>query len=185
MSTEEMIEAYLWSWMIIHFHVTGYTQIYAKYARYQYNIPYINFYNEIWHNIKNSTVLYDNYKSLKKTVTEYLTKGTLPENNKGHALHSTSFEIFYKNKSIVYTLGLEVLEHLTGVCPVDIQFIQENFVFDNNQMYPLEIQCGYNILDKYQPGHFLYKVDSKLENYTNSNLFTRTGIIKNKITFLS
>jgi hypothetical protein len=168
MSTEDMVEAYMYAWMIIHFHVAGYTQLYAKYARHMHDISYEQFYKTLWEQIKTVPVLEENYSLVRNTAEYYLKHGDLLNFEKvkkgglGHGLHGMSYDAFYINRQEVYNLGLAVLESLTGTCPKNLKSAQEHFVFDIDQQYPLQLDFDYSLYS-FKPGKFKYNFDSKID----------------------
>ena len=168
MSTEDMVEAYMYAWMIIHFHVSGYTQLYAKYARNIHNISYEQFYEAVWAQIKTVSLLQENYNLVRDTVEYYLKHGDLLNFEKvkkgglGHGLHGMSYDTFYINRQEVYNLGLTVLESLTGPCPENLKSAQQHFVFDLDQQYPLQLDFDYSLYS-FEPGKFKYNFDSKID----------------------
>jgi hypothetical protein len=168
MSTEDMVEAYMYAWMIIHFHVSGYTQLYAKYARNIHNISYEQFYEAVWAQIKTVPLLQENYNLVRDTVEYYLKHGDLLNFEKvkkgglGHGLHGMSYDTFYINRQEVYNLGLTVLESLAGPCPENLKSAQQHFVFDLDQQYPLQLDFDYSLYS-FEPGKFKYNFDSKID----------------------
>ena len=187
MSTDDMVEAYMYAWMIIHFHVSGYTQLYAKYARHIHNISYEKFYNTLWERIKTVPVLQENYLLLKDVAEYYLRNGDLINFDKvkkgglGHGLHGMSYDTFYANRAEVYGLGLEVLESLTGACPANIKTAQENFVFDLDQTYPIRIDFDYDLYS-FKPGKFTYDIDCKIDINELSKMKIRGAIVADETT---
>jgi hypothetical protein len=189
MSTEDMVEAYMHAWMIIHFHVSGYTQLYAKYARHIHDISYEQFYETLWEQIKTVPVLQENYNLVRDTAEYYLEHGDLLNFEKvkkgglGHGLHGMSYDAFYINRQEVYNLGLAVLESLTGTCPENLKSAQQHFVFDIDQQYPLQLDFDYSLYS-FEPGKFKYNFDSKIDinelSKMNINNTTTTNNVSQK-----
>ena len=149
MNTEQMIECYLYAWMIIHFHIYGYTQLIAKYARNIHNVSYRQFYDELFDQIKKSDgVINDHYKELESSIRSYLTTGKLKLNQnanvRGDIIHFASHEFFYKNKIRCIDLGSKVLKNYvdnTG----DILHLQDLFLYDDQQKLPIKVESNINI----------------------------------------
>ena len=73
MPTEAMIEAYMYSWMIVRFHVYGYTYILSRYA-YAQGIRYRQFYDLMFDKIKDTVHISEHFESIRRSVTRYLTE---------------------------------------------------------------------------------------------------------------
>ena len=65
MSTEELVESYMYAWMMVQFHILGYTQLYAKYARHIINVPYRKFNDMLFEKIQQD---YENRLKLEKKL---------------------------------------------------------------------------------------------------------------------
>lgn len=74
MSESDMIKAYLFSWVIINLHYSGWTQIYARFFRIQYNLSYKDFYNNLHNVIASGRLgpLSDLYREFAANIELYL-----------------------------------------------------------------------------------------------------------------
>lgn len=183
MSTEDMIQAYMYGWMIIHFHITGYSQIVAKYIRNVLNINYRKFYDELFESIPTS-FLADHFHHIRKIVKHYLENGEILKtegyNKGGHGIHSASYGFFYENKKMLYTLVREVAKKFS----VDDETIfdaNNNFVFDFEEAYPKIINLNYS-LDNWSSVKTTYKVESRVTSKENFDFYfyRRQGLTKNR-----
>jgi hypothetical protein len=73
MSTPEMVEAYMYSWMIVRFHVYGYTYVLSRYAR-KKGISYREFYDKVFEKIKETKHIDEHFQSIRRSVSKYLTE---------------------------------------------------------------------------------------------------------------
>jgi hypothetical protein len=179
MSTEDMIECYMYTWMIIQFHIAGYTQIVAKYARNCAGISYETFYNALYQAIYNDTTFQDHCIWLRGIVENYLKNGQLPNNFVGgHALHSASYKFLFDNKQKAAELAEQVLTTLTNI-PKELTELQYSFIIDFNKQYPYNIDAGFNI-DSGEIKATQYTIESRLKEPTE-DFYTlrRNGLIKN------
>ena len=70
MTNDELIEAYLYGWLVIQFHIAGYTQLVAKHLN-SFGMGYRSFYDKLFDYIKNDPgVIGDHYREMKD---QYLT----------------------------------------------------------------------------------------------------------------
>lgn len=184
MSTVEMVEAYMWTWMIIHFHLTGYTQIVAKYYHNVHQISYYDFYQRLFDHVKSHAVFKDHYAKVESLVSNYLNYGRVPvdEETAGHTLHAVSYSYMYKNKELIYQLAQEVCESF-GNFDSTVNEIQKLFVIDDNVSYPVQLNTNYNI-NTWQKESSTYKIESRVASIKDVHLYRqrRQGLTKNKIT---
>lgn len=195
MSTDDIIEGYMYAWMILHFHIAGYTQLYAKYARNLHDVSYENFYKVLWNKIKTNNKLQEQFNLIKNATKCYLTQGSLSnfddlkEDVIGHGLHAISYNMFYQHKETIFDLGLEVAEEFVGRCPKNLDIAQRNFLFDSDQNYPIKLNFDYNIYS-FEPGKFTYNLDtninlrdfkiSKNKSQIDFYFLRRRGLLKNQ-----
>lgn len=157
MSVTDMVEAYMYGWMIIHFHISGYTQYMSKYARHILNISYRQFYDELYARLKNSNFFESHVQSLRTSITNYLLTGdlngtdTIPrplqvDTNKirGSLSGIDSFKFLYDNKNKCFDIGVECLKTFTkDVAQIDL--LQRHFIYDCNVAFPIEIETPWDL----------------------------------------
>ena len=193
MSTEDMAEAYMYGWIIIHFHISGYTQLYAKYCRNVLNIPYREFYDQVHKEIQNHNFFKEHYHALKQSVYNYLTTGSLSNSNmrplqvdsskvRGHGLGSESFRHIYDNREHAFDLGESIVNHFNGDAS-SIKTLQTNIIFDLSVTFPQEISVPLNIETwKDTPTKYQITTLNNLDADFDFYLVRRKGLLKNLIT---
>ena len=136
MTTEDMIESYLYAWMVIMFHINGFTHILSEYS----DLSYREYYDNMFECLKNDTGLFGNhFKEIKKRVTTYLTTGQLiSDKDKGHLLElsmGTDFDLFWNNKT-------EVFDFVKSILPVSKSLfdLQQKTVYDPKAKYPFTVK---------------------------------------------
>ena len=139
MSFNELVNGYMYGWMIIHWHISGYSQHLACTLR-QQNISYKNYYDNLLKYIKQDKVFSNHYNELQKLVTSYLQHGRLDfqdTKSHGHNLHGFSYGFMYDNKELAYDLAIKCGYNFINLSQKD-KFIQQHFLFDNNTSYPVQ-----------------------------------------------
>jgi hypothetical protein len=182
MSIDDMVESYMYGWMIIQIHVIGYSQIISKYFRLAKNISYRKFYDFLFEAIKNDPFILPEYSKLKNTVKVFLESGKLNNTSGGHMLHSASGGWMYKNKTQLIDFIYNTASSI-DIIPDWIKELQLNFIYDENHPYPITIDGDYNLLNSTST-HKTYKIIPKLSKTpTSLLLFTvrRKGLLKNNI----
>ena len=171
MSTEEMIECYMFSWMIVQFHCTGYSQIMSKHLRSK-GTNYHDYYTKLFEMLQTDIFFASHFHKIKNILTNFLTAGGSTEtqdNKQGHNLHALSYGFVYENRHEAYRLAIEVADLFRQSDSV-VKQLQQNFLYDETKSYPLHID-GYKIIPR---------LSGSFEFYRNR----RQGSFKNKIELL-
>ena len=182
MSTEEMVKAYAYGWLITQFHIPGYSQLLAKYARNVMNVPYRVFYDELWERVKNDDIFSPVLNDLNDTVYHYLKTGKIISDDpskKGHSLLHYNSKLIYDNKDRIMELAMKFFDYL----PDDIIEMQKYYVIDPGQPEQINIRSSLNIED-WTHTATNYSIETKIPYDDNFDFWhnRRRGLIKNKIT---
>ncbi len=180
MSTEDIVEAYLYSWMIVQFHINGFSQLISKYYRNVKNISYKEFYDKLFEHVKNDSKLFgDHYYSLYNRLYEYMSTGKVTyDGDTGHSLELSmahDFNVFWDNKQHVFDLVKSCWD-----VPEDIFTIQKQFVYDPDTIYPYEIESSVD----FETGDLTpvkYSMNNSVSEENRYNLWyiKRCGLDKN------
>lgn len=165
MSTDEMIECYMYAWMIVHMHITGYTQLFAKFLRNMEKVSYRQYYDQLFEIIKNNkNLVSDHFNIMRKTVAHYLSTGKLDHdlglNQKGVNLHFATHEFFYNNQEICISLGLEAFKKFASNYE-EILTLQNYFVFNDQQKLPISITSNIDIKN-WKKQKIKYKITNRI-----------------------
>lgn len=181
MSTEDMIESFMFAWVIVNFHLQGYTQIVSRYVRYKYNISYKEFYKNFIDHLKDNPNLSCIYNYVLKNITSFLSSGSLDNNLRGHNLISTGTFDIYLNKEEIFNELKKIISD------DDVLEFQQKFILDTDQQYPCTVTCNYDIFSDAVGKNVDYQIDNKvtLDNFddfeNNFYRWRRKGLIKNKV----
>ena len=187
MNTEEMAECYVYAWMIINFHINGYSQIYSKYLNLVKKIPYRKYYDLLWLELQshsdsklNQHVLY-----LKNTVYNYLKTGkSLDNGQKAHSFLHVSSEFLYEHKQDMFNISKKILNKFTKDYTANLVTLQENVLLDKSVSYPLKLKFDYDIDKNWQERPVTIELDSRIKEFNNHNFYAlrRQNLIRNQIT---
>jgi len=186
MSTKDIIEGYLYGWMIIHFHNSGYSQLIAKYLRHVHGIEYRRYYDRLFEQIKSTEFLKDHYNYLNSVVETYLTTGILKDldnHSKGaHGLHGFSYKFFFDNQKQIFALARQVAESFAEL-DRGIWELQSNFIVDPKSTYPVTVHSDINI-NTWTKQPVTYEVNSKIQinNTFDFYQYRKQGLVRNKLT---
>jgi hypothetical protein len=183
MTNDELIQAYMYGWMIVQFHIAGYSQLLAKYCFNTMNISYRTFYDNLFDYIaKNTEMIGEHYREIFNAVNHYMKTGKILNKGKhGHTLHAGSFNFMFNNKDYIFSeIENCVLEYLK--IHQNIFDLQRNFIFSEDKTYPLQIESQYDV-ETWEKKNLKYQIDNEFKNEDKSNLFIlrRKGLLKNKI----
>jgi hypothetical protein len=183
MPLTDMVDAYMFGWMIIQLHITGYSQIIAKYLRFSQDIPYRTFYDHLMQKIKNSDFFGPHHDMMHDMVTDFLNSGEVRNESSGHMLHATSGAWLYENKTLIMKFIFDAASELSQM-PDWVGDLQQNFVYDSEIKYPVTITADYDILSE-KISEVTYVVNPNVaEKISNLSLASvrRKGLLKNRIT---
>lgn len=186
MTTEELVEAYMYAWMMVQFHILGYTQLYAKYARHILDVPYRKFYDVMFDNIQHDEFFGPMFEHIKTNIHQYLTTGKFADKTmSGHALSGTSAKNIYTNKSKAFDLGMSCLQQFTNTVS-EIDQIQRKFIYCREIDFPTVIELPWDIYTWSQTPT-KYVISTKLAIDENFDFFVtrRNGLLKNIFTKIS
>jgi radical SAM superfamily enzyme YgiQ (UPF0313 family) len=183
MDTDDIVEAYLYTWMIIHFHINGYVQLIARYANKVLNIPYRKFYDLFFQTLKSDSIFGSEYTKVQNILKSYLTTGKLPEDlYGGHAIHSMSYKKIYDNKEHVATLAMNILNDLSPVAEQSMLEIQNMFIYSSDKKYPIDIKTNYNLYTG-KIEDTTYQFSNQIDQViTDFYVLRRKGYLKNTVT---
>lgn len=180
MSTKDIVEAYLYSWMIVQFHINGFSQLISKYYRNIKNISYREFYDKLFEHVKNDSKLFgDHYHSLYNRLYEYMSTGKVTyDGDTGHSLELSmahDFNVFWDNKQYVFDLIRSCWD-----VPEDIFSIQKQFVYDPDKEYPYELESSIDF-ESGEQGKIRYNLCNGRSEEDRYNMWAikRQGLDKN------
>jgi hypothetical protein len=186
MPTEDMIDSYLYAWVIVNVHLQGYSQLISKYCRYKYNISFRSFYDQLLKLIKTDEETGKIYNKVKTIVTGLLNTGVLPDGVTAHNLVFLEGASLYNIKDSLFDLISKLIDSIA----VDgnhngIKQLQKSFIFDHGAVYPINVDCDFDF-DKLECADTSYSISSKvvfeLKEFSDSYYsLRRKGLIKNKI----
>jgi radical SAM superfamily enzyme YgiQ (UPF0313 family) len=187
MSTEEMISSYMYAWIIVNFHMQGYSQLASRFCRNIHNIKYMEFYNKLIDEIIKHPILSNVYTEAKQTVSGLLYNGVLPNTLSGHNLIFALGESIYKNKHLVFDVIDSVLDQLVPNSN-QIKQLHRHSVYDIDTMYPVQVEVDFNI-ELSDTKQTSYVVTPMWDGWKNRNLnqnfddiyyaLRRKGVLKN------
>ena len=186
MSTADMIDSYLYAWMIVNVHLQGYSQFVSKYCRYKYNVGFRDFYDQLLELIKTDEKTGKIYNKVKTTVTGLLTTGVLPNGVTAHNLVFLEGASLYNIKDSLFGLLSKLIDSIAvGSNHNGVKQLQKSFIFDHNAVYPIKVDCDFDF-DTLDCADTSYDVSSKvafeLKEFSDSYYaLRRKGLIKNKI----
>jgi putative methyltransferase len=184
MSTQDMIESYMFSWIIQNFHCQGYSQLISKFCRNVLNVSYTQFYNHLKTLLQTQTSSPAlEYQSVEKEITQLLTQGRLNNNMGLEFWYTKSFELLHKVKNQCVDISLQCANNF-GSIPSSIQNLQQAFLFDSNQPVNQMIECEYDI-DLWTPAKTQYTIKSNIDlsqiNDMSFHVLRKSDCLKNSI----
>ena len=186
LSTQDMVECYMYGWMVLHFHISGYSQLYARYCRHRKNISYRDFYDRLFEKLQQTNFFLDHFTKLRGVVDHYLHTGQMLKFDNftkgGHGIHALSYGFIYENKKQAYALAQEVAE---SFCEIETGLIdvQTNYIYDPGQKFPITVNLSFDLLTwQDEPCYYTINPKATIDGEFDFYRYRRQGLIKNKIT---
>ena len=153
MNFKDLIDSYMFSWLIINFHINGWTQIYSRFKRKYNNESFKEFYLKLLENIKsNSGIAGREYKRVRNIVETYLTEGKINRNKFDFWVPAHS--ILYDSIKYLFMKDKELKSFLEKLFVIDNKELQCNVIKLQNyfnttpyEEYPKQIILDYNIAE--------------------------------------
>jgi putative methyltransferase len=184
MPRADMIEAYMYHWMMQNFHFAGYSQLFSKYCRNVLNVGYRDFYDRLMQSIlKDQGVIGQEYQHIKSMVTRLLATGDLGENVEIHFFYTKSYYYFYQHLDQVVDFSARVAGSF-GDLDRSVLDLQRRFVLNDIWQPDCDIVCNYDI-DTWEATPTRYYVRANMATFSPSfksfQLARRSGAIKNSL----
>jgi hypothetical protein len=178
-----MVDSYLYGWMIVQFHIPGYSQLLSKYSRNVLNLSYAEFYNCLYEIIKTDQIFGPMYKELQRIVSTYLYTGEIVTEDaslRGHALHHFASKQIYNNRERIVDLVGKFVD-----ISDNIKDLQRCFIANKSNNNSIIIDSEYDI-DTWARKPIVYQVDTKIPYNENFDFWNhrRRGLLKNKFTII-
>lgn len=141
---EEIIECYMFNWLIHHFHINGYSQLLSKYCRNVLDVPYREFYETLKEKMHLFTSLQSEYEFMQKEITNFYTNGWIEDDNLRQQ-NPFAYSVFniYNNYQDAINLAIETAKTFGNIDESIIE-IQKRFL-SNSVWGPTQIKTDYNI----------------------------------------
>ena len=186
MSYSEFIDSWMYASMIVNFHSGGWTQLLAKYSRYELNTSYRQFYDFLYAKLeKDFSPVGDAWRDLRQKIINV----TLNSPNKNIKKHTLLFELnseLHKNSNDVHLF----LKNYFNYLPSELLSVQKELMFLGDSLNNKVVKCGYNYLDymsnfkgRIQSGSYSYTLLNEFEGDHFDLLYTkrRSGYGKYKV----
>lgn len=162
MTTQDLIEAYMYSWMITHFHINNYSKLLAKYCRHVLQISYREFYDRLFALLwsDSSTRAHLEFQKIKQALTNIYAQGRsgFDDITLGN-LQFGSLSTNYQNLYDFQDLALGVAQQFGPIDPgvIDIHY---RSVDNDRHTVPYRTNTQVNI-DTWQSADCTYDILSK------------------------
>jgi len=153
LSNSELIDALMFSWIIVNLHNYGWTQIYSRFLNNTNQISYRDFYNDLVESVvKNQLgIISEKYQDYKnRSVLYFNDNAEFIAQKYSHDLMRDVQPFFYQNATMIeetifdfvkakYNIQSDILDNLKE--------LQTHYVSSYNKVYPYECQIDIGILD--------------------------------------
>ena len=157
MTYDEFLDCWMYAWMIINFHVGGWSQVITRYNDKQQIMAYKTAYERLYAAICNDDgICGAMYKKTRKMLDNYLQNNELSDGASGHTLFWFANRTLHKHHN-------EVMDFILGVFGEEntqLGNAQRYFVTNIDNEYPINIELDNNYYE------FISSKDTELTNKT-------------------
>ena len=182
MPFEDLVDSWMFSWLITNLHIYGWTQIYSIFLKKNKEIQYETFYRELLDKIKDSNnIVGKEYRKTKKRISNYL-EGKKTVDYSGHTLLWDSQQVFHKNRNEVFSFVKSFYKNFDD--NKNVIMAQEHFVTEYG-VKELKVTLDSNIYEYCYKNHPLnskqktYKLKIK-ESYDTEDVYMRMFYFKRR-----
>ena len=153
MPFEDLVDSYMFSWLIINFHINGWTQVYSRFMRNYDNLSFKEFYFNLLDRVKHDDgIAGKEYKRVHDIVTTYLTEGRI--NRDKFEFWVPAHSILYDSIKFIFMHGDEVRTFLEPLINLDdkqlerdVIKLQNSFTTSPYREYPSQIELDHNVAE--------------------------------------
>ena len=162
MPTEDMVRSYMFIWMMIAFHYSGLTQIYARYLNKKHNVSFQDFYDKLWIEVETEGTLFNShYKETAGIIDHFFATGEITDLYCTHKIGwNTIISMFEDLPQTISAVEEFTLMHYKDLIPHEVTEFQRVYNIDINKEYPCKFESKKNV----------YGYIFKNENYNESSL---------------
>lgn len=185
MTTREMVDAYMFAWLIIHFHINGYSQVLARYCRNFHNVSYKDFYDTLLNNVIDDPIIGKHYKEIWDITFNYLQTGEFEDHRlRGHNIRIISSDYLFEQRQSMINLSIQTANSFVSLND-DIVSLQQHFIFDSADDYPKRLSSAINIFN-WTKEPVTYNVEGAYGPTSRYNFYQgrRKGLLKNNLTIV-
>lgn len=177
MSTRDMIEAYIFSWIIRTIHIGGYSNIISKYS-YQNGLAYKDYYETFLNQFKKNLYTKDYYDLFVNSMEDFFNeKDTEISKFWEIADNKENQDFLYSIKEHLFDIAKSAAESNNISISDEILELQKIIVFDKDQNLPKVIKSNYSI-NNLEKEKSYYKITSNLNSH---KVIRNTGKYRNTI----
>ena len=165
----DLIDSYMYAWMILNFHIYGWTQFSSRFMHGSGRMPYRDYYGRLFDYIRSDAthVIRGEYESTKRRITDYLTTGEIDGgliDEMGLALEISGHNLMWLSQMRFRSRGRQVFDELrpfwgsladalSSELEADLVTAQEHALVFYGERYPREFTLGSNLVETVLLGH--------------------------------
>jgi hypothetical protein len=183
MSKADMVEGFVYGWMIMLFHYQGYTKLTSQWSRKVNNVAYRKFYDRLYELIHTDPFFSPLVDYLKVNIKHYLDNGYfIDQQMAGHTITYTHHKLVYENKEIAYDLARQCAA--TFAEDVDqIDQLQRLALYDSKLTLPMSITVPWDIHSwTAQAADYTISTNMVINQDLDFYIARRTGVLYNIFT---
>lgn len=169
MSVDDMVDSWMWHWLVQFFHTSGYSQIAARYAHAVHGTSFLDFYQNLFERTRQDTgAVGAEFARIRRAALSLLTRGDIGDEIRNvYDFYIASYTVFYSNLESVLDLVESVLADTCLDPDPTVIDLQRHSVFNHRWPPGKVIRSNYNI-ETWQPEPTQYQVTANLAKFSGT-----------------
>jgi putative methyltransferase len=168
MTTEELIDCYVFSILLVHTYNIGYTRAVFMIANKNFSVSGVDFYSQLEHLMCQDPEFKSHIELVKVFLREILYNGSVtdPRFQRGLRIDHMSYTFFFKHKNKILDMAMQVFTNLSQCDDEDylneVKKTQYSYSFDLTQPKEQEIESKFDF-NTFLPKNTKYKIKHKID----------------------
>ena len=146
MPYEDLIEGYMFAWLVINFHIKGWSHVYSRFNRVYADQSYKDFYYDLFDMVKaDDGICGIEYNRMRGMVDTYLTTGNHNSWVPGSQILYDTTKVFSENADEVKAFLEPLVDIQDKYVQADVVKLQDYFNASPDRTYPMQLALNHNI----------------------------------------
>jgi hypothetical protein len=153
MSFDDLVDSYIFSWLVIHLHCSSYIKMFSKFCRDTLGISYYKFYSKFVEKLSDHSEIHEHVTMVASLLATYLKTGRMysADNNmpppfvRNGETNLQSYKWFYFNRNLIIELAKDCAQEFTDENIDWLIDLNLDMIYSPEQTFPKVVTYPYDI----------------------------------------